>query len=82
MEMPSILYQGHHILLEMTVSKVEVDTMVTKQPSAGESNSAGRRVSVLTAEPFPALFLSLEYDAMRCYCAPSGFHFIIFFLIL
>lgn len=31
MEMGNILYQGYHILLEMTVSKVGVDTMATKQ---------------------------------------------------
>lgn len=31
MEIGNILYQGYHILLEMTVSKVGVDTMVTKQ---------------------------------------------------
>lgn len=31
MEMGNILYQGNHILLEMTVSKVGVDTMATKQ---------------------------------------------------
>lgn len=34
MEMGNILYQGYHILLEMTVSKVGVDTMATKQLSA------------------------------------------------
>lgn len=31
MEMGNILYQGYHILLEMTVSKVGVETMATKQ---------------------------------------------------
>ncbi len=31
MEIGNILYQGNHILLEMTVSKVGVDTMATKQ---------------------------------------------------
>lgn len=31
MEIGNILYQGYHILLEMTVSKVGVDTMATKQ---------------------------------------------------
>ena len=38
MEMGNILYQGYHILLEMTVSKVGVDTMATKQLFASSAS--------------------------------------------
>lgn len=47
MEIVNILYQGYHILLEMTVSKVGVDTMATKQlfassVSCREASLSGR----------------------------------------
>lgn len=45
MEMGNILYQGNHILLEMTVSKVGVDTMATKQLFASEASRREGRLS-------------------------------------
>lgn len=45
MEIGNILYQGYHILLEMTVSKVGVDTMATKQLFASEASRREGRLS-------------------------------------
>lgn len=51
MEMGNILYQGYHILLEMTVSKVGVETMATKQLFA---SSPSRREARLSDREGPA----------------------------
>ena len=45
MEIGNILYQGNHILLEMTVSKVGVDTMATKQLFASQASRREGRLS-------------------------------------
>lgn len=50
MVMGAILYQGYHILLEMTVSKVGVDAMGTKRGSSFLPELGGVSVSVCVCE--------------------------------